>query len=41
MAKFSVEDKLRVVREYVEGHDSKKGMGRRFCLSPSGLKTID
>lgn len=38
MAKFSVEDKLRAVREYVEGHDSKKGIARRFGLHPSVLK---
>lgn len=32
MAKFSVEDKLRAVQEYVIGHDSKKGIARRFLL---------
>lgn len=38
MAKFSVEDKLRAVRKYIEGHDSKKGIAKRFGLHPSVLK---
>ncbi|WKA59267.1 IS3 family transposase [Planococcus shenhongbingii] len=38
MAKFSVEEKLRAVREYADGHDSKKGIARRYGVDRSVLK---
>jgi len=38
MAKFTVETKIKAVREYLAGHESKKEIARRYGVNQKGLR---
>ena len=38
MGRFTLEDKMRAVREYIDGSDLKKGVDNRYGVNPTVLK---